>query len=87
MLGSITILFAMGLARNHLEPRLAWSFFVVGIVAIAWINWRLYRTACPNCAKPIGAIGFRTPTGVPDGANKCPHCSIRLDSEMPRAGR
>jgi hypothetical protein len=87
LIGSVTLLFAIGLARTHLEARLAWSFLVLGIIGIAVINWRLYRTPCPNCSKPIGATGFWTSRGVLDGVNKCPHCGIGFDREMPNAGR
>ena len=86
MIGSVTLLFAMGLARTHLEAQLAWSAFVLGIIAIAGLNWRLYRTECPNCSKPIGYTAFWTYKGVLDGINKCPHCDIAFDNPMPNAG-
>jgi hypothetical protein len=82
-LGCITILFAVGLARTHLEARVAWAAFVLGITGVALLVANLYRTPCPNCSRPLGGTAFWINTGAVYDIFKCPYCGISLDKQMP----
>jgi len=81
--GCTTILFAVGLARTHLEPQAAWAAFVLGIASVGLLVANLYRTPCPNCSRPLGGTAFWINTGAVYDIFKCPHCDISLDKPMP----
>ncbi|MEA3197398.1 MAG: hypothetical protein QOF32_1450, partial [Gammaproteobacteria bacterium] len=83
MLGSIAIIFVIGVAMQSVPKNSVPSnlFGMLGIIAVAGINWNLYRTQCPNCSKPMGGTAFWIMRAQLGGMNNCPHCAVSLDKQ------
>jgi hypothetical protein len=73
---------AMGYVPRILAIRIVFAVLVAVIVIAAF--WSLFEIPCPNCAKPMGRVGFWVGVGPQRKVTEhCPHCGISLDAEMP----
>jgi hypothetical protein len=87
---AVVFLLAVGIAAGY-APRILAIRIVAAVligVVLAAAFWSLFEIPCPNCAKPMGRVGFWVSVGraskVPD---RCPHCGIGVDVEMPNRSK
>lgn len=73
---------AVGYSPRNLAIRIVFAVLVCVVLAAAF--WSLFEIPCPNCAKPMGRVGFWVSLGrTGRGSERCPHCDISVDSEVP----
>jgi hypothetical protein len=85
---AVVFLLAMGIAAGYAPRILAIRivFAVLVCVVLAAAFWSLFEIPCPNCGKPMGAVGFWVSLGQGRTGRvpvRCPHCDINVDAEVP----
>jgi hypothetical protein len=83
---AVVFLLAVGIAAGY-APRILAVRIVFGVlvcVVLAAAFWSLFEIPCPNCAKPMGSVGFWVSLGrARSVSRRCPHCDISVDAEVP----
>ena len=84
---AVVFLLAVGVAAGYapriLAVRIVFAVLVCVVLAAAF--WSLFEIPCPNCAKPMGSVGFWVSLGrARSVAQRCPHCEISVDAEVPK---
>jgi hypothetical protein len=83
-LGFIVLAVTFGIASQYVTKSgaLCGALRFGAAAAFVWMNWRLYRTACPNCVKPMGTVALFIVSGRGAMTYRCPKCGISLDKEL-----